>query len=190
MFRRSPNVVKTKLIALCVLVASSSAYGVDASKIATIIGTIGHWQVVQFAMPQVLMFRAASTSINSPSANVWIDFPPESCTPDPIVLNMDVGHYTSLFNGGMMLFEYKVPGQENSVELVGSQMTPGDYFAFFAFKGLTAQRLSNTHDKGTLAIWIPASGDGTVKRSANMYFSMDGFTSALDRAKKLCLENH
>jgi hypothetical protein len=65
-------------------------------------------------------------------------------------------------------------------------MSEDDTFAFFIFKKLTAKTLLQSKDKGKLAIWIPPSGDGVIKKSGNIYFSLEGFSLAYKEAKRLC----
>ena len=81
--------------------------------------------------------------------------------------------------------EYKLPNQKGiTSELVKTTMTEGDEFEFLEFTKLTVKKLLLI--KGNLTIWIPASGDGDVKRSGNMYFSLDGFSTAYKEAKRSC----
>ena len=81
--------------------------------------------------------------------------------------------------------EYKLPTQtEATPELVKTVISEGDEFEFLEFSKLTAKTL--LLDNGNLAIWVPASGDGDVKRSENMYFPLDGFSIAYKEAKRLC----
>ena len=70
--------------------------------------------------------------------------------------------------------------------MVKTEMSEGDTFAFFPFEKLTVKTLLQSKDKGKLAIWIPASGDGIVKKSGNIYFSLEGFSLAYREAKRLC----
>jgi hypothetical protein len=80
-------------------------------------------------------------------------------------------------------------GHAHSIELVKTSMAKNDHFAFFAFKILTAERLLHVKEAGRLAIWIPGSGDGSVKRSSTTYFSLDGFAHAYQRAISQCAAN-
>jgi len=104
-------------------------------------------------------------------------------------MNWNVGDHTSVFSGTPLVLAYKIPGETEDLEFVMGQGSADDAFAFFPFEKLTARRLYVTHSRGDLAVWIPASGDGTAKRSSNMYFSLEGFTAAYNRAKKLCMDN-
>ena len=84
--------------------------------------------------------------------------------------------------------EYKFPKERKQTsEAVKSEMSKGDRFAFIQFKKLTTQRFYGAGDKGKLAIWVPGGRD--FPRSGNMYFSLDGFMSAYNKAKESCDEN-
>jgi hypothetical protein len=150
----------------------------------------GDWQVIEFAFPQGLMYRLTTTSLSSKKEFLTFDFlPTGNCQPDPAVMVKEFKSYQPGFDGGMLPYEYKVAGRGSSVEIVKILMQKGDKFAFFIFKNLTMQSLLNAPADSRLIIWMPASGDGTVKRSDNIYFSMNGAIEAYNQGRKLCLAN-
>ncbi|MDK6959770.1 hypothetical protein QP403_21345, partial [Klebsiella michiganensis] len=69
------------------------------------------------------------------------------------------------------------------------KMLQGEEFAFFKFKKLSLNKLVNSGSRGNLAIWVPASGNGEVRGSSNMYFSLNGLSQAYSAAKSLCSDN-
>jgi hypothetical protein len=166
----------------------SATYAVDGGKLATKVETFASWQVIQFALPTTSLYRLAATSVNYPAATITVDLS-DACLPRRVVMNWNVGDHTSAFSGTPLVLAYKIPGEKDDLEFVMGERSADDTLAFFPFKKLTATRLFATQSKGNLAIWIPASGDGTVKRSSNMYFPLEGFTAAYNRAKKLCTDD-
>ena len=150
----------------------------------------GDWQVIEFAFPQGLMYRLTTTSLSSKKEFLTFDFLPKgNCQPDPAVMVQEFKSYQPGLDGGMLPYEYKLGGRDTSVELVKILMQKGDKFAFFVFKKLTLQSMLDAPADARLAMWIPASGDGTVKRSSNIYFSLNGALEAYNQGRKLCLAN-
>jgi len=179
---------KTLLIFL--LLTVNIAYGVDSTKLAVNKNTFGDWELIEFALPKGLIYRISTTSLISKKEFLTFDFLPNGkCQPDPAVMVQEFKGYVKGLDGGTLLYEYKIPNQESSVEFVKVVMQNGDKFAFFVFQKLIAQKLLDSPIDGRLAIWIPASGDGTVKRSENIYFSLKGLSAAYSQARKLCLAN-
>lgn len=179
-----------KFIPLLLFFIINLAYGVDATKLAANKNTFGSWELIEFALPNGLIHRITTTSLISKKEFLTFDFLPNgNCQPDPAVMVQEFKGYINGLDGGMLPYEYKIPGQETSVELAKITMQKDDKFAFFVFKKLTAQRLLDSPSGGKLAMWIPASGDGKVKRSENIYFSLNGVSDAYKRAKKLCMDN-
>jgi hypothetical protein len=171
------------------LSATCTAYGVDATNNLTEIKKAGHWQVLEFAGANQLLYRLATTSINNGNTNIVFDFfPSKGCLPAPAVMIMEFDSYQKSLDEGIVIMEYSIPrDKEQTTELIKTAMSEGDKYAFFQFEKLTAKRIYQSDDKGKLAIWIPKGHE--VERSGNMYFSLDGFTLAYQEAKKLCSDN-
>lgn len=166
------------------------AYAVDALENVTEIRQNGHWQIIEFAGGEQLMYRLSSISINKMRKHIVFDFiPSKGCLATPAVIIENLDSYEDDLNAAVLPFAYKLPSQKQAIELVKTIMSEGDTFAFFPFEKLTVTALLQSGDKGKLAVWIPASGDGTVKRSGNTYFSLDGFSLAYKVAKRLCGDN-
>lgn len=163
------------------------AYAVDATDKITNNIQIGQWQVVEFAGSEQIIYRMSSDSINTPSTNIIFDFVPSiDCLSPAATMIVNFKSYNDFFNAGVSVFAYKLPNQKQTIEMVKTEMSEGDTFAFFPFEKLTVKTLLQSKDKGKLAIWIPASGDGIVKKSGNIYFSLEGFSLAYREAKRLC----
>lgn len=178
------------IILLSALLIATSAFAVDASKNVTEITKSGRWQVVEFAMQKQIIYRIASTSTNVEETHITFDLvPSNNCEPTPALMLSQRDSYNPNLDEGVVPFAYKLPGQNESVEITKTTMQRGDTFAFFQFKRLTAKTLLQSKDKGNLAIWVPASGDGAVTRSGNIYFSLNGFSKAYWKAQKLCNDN-
>lgn len=183
---------KTLLIILffSITVTSNTATATDATGIMRIVGKSGGWKVIEFTAPTQLLFRVAATSVNFPGDNMVFDFSPNrKCEPSPALMVYKLDSYNPALDNGYIPLNYKLPGQDESAELVHTQMQRGDGFAFFPFKSLTANLLLHSASKGTLAIWVPGSGDGSVQRSNNIYFPLDGFSIAYKKAIEFCNSN-
>ena len=178
------------LVFLVVLFFGFNSYAFDATNNVTEISQNGHWRVIEFAAKTQLIYRLSSTSINDTRQSINFDFvPTKDCVPTAALMVSSLKTYNKVFDEGMLILAYKLPDQEQSIEMIKTVMSKGDTFAFFPFGKLIVPKLLNAKDRGKLAIWIPASGDGTVKRSDNIYFSLDGFTAAYEETKRLCNDN-
>jgi hypothetical protein len=179
--------MRNALIFILLFCTTNSSYAFDATNSVTEISQSAHWRVIEFAATAQLIYRLSSTSINDARQVIVFDFvPAKDCVPTPAVMVSSLKSYNNNFDEGMLPLAYKLPNQEQSMEMVKTVMSKGDTFAFFSFEQLKAPKLLNAKDRGKLAIWIPASGDGTVKRSGNIYFSLEGFSPAYLGAKRLC----
>ena len=177
-------------IGLSTLVSSEAAIAVDATRSATEVLRSGRWLLIEFAAREQLVYRISSQSSNSDKNYLAFDFAPsDKCVPLPAVMSSAFKAYSPALDHGNVPMSYRSPGQSESTEVTETEMAPGDSFAFFQFKGLTTALLLKSHDKGSLSVWVPGSGDGTVKRSGNIYFSLEGFTAAYQGAWKRCHDN-
>lgn len=166
---------------------SSQALAIDASGNVTEITRSGHWQIIEFAAQRQLIYRISSDAKNSKEKHITFDFvPARKCEPTPALFITRQNSYNPVLDEGFVPLAYKLPEQKESMEITKTAMKQGDVFAFFQFQRLTTKSLIQSGDKGHLAIWIPQSGDGTVKRSENIYFSLEGFAHAYDKARQLC----
>lgn len=182
--------MRRSLTMVGMLFFTSVAFAVDATSSATEISRSGRWLLIEFAAKQQLVYRVSSQATNSETIYIAFDFAPsEKCDPRPAVMSSIQNSYSAALDQGLVPMSYKSPGQPESAEVTKTEMTPGDDVAFYQFKGLTAHFLLKSMDKGSLAVWIPGSGDGTVKRSNNTYFSLEGFTAAYNGARRRCKEN-
>jgi hypothetical protein len=175
---------------LGMLLFTSTTYAVDATSSATEVLKSGRWLIIEFAAKQQLIYRVSSQATNSENSYLAIDFAPSrKCVPAPAVMSSIMNSYSSALNDGLIPISYRPPGQSETAEVAKTAMTPGDDVAFFQFKGLTAELLLKSRDKGSLAVWIPGSDDGSVVRTNNTYFSLDGFTAAYNGARRRCNDN-
>lgn len=175
----------------CIFVSATTpnAYAIDASDRMTIKGKIGDWYVVEYTAPSQIVYRIGSDSIKDAKSHFVIDFTPsDKCEPKFSELIVNLGYYDENFNNGKLPMEFKLPNQKLGVELVKTAMREGDTFAFFTFNSISARKMLLPKDKGKLAVSVLPSGDGEVKKS-NIYFSLNGFSSAYKKAKALCSEN-
>jgi hypothetical protein len=182
--------MRVLLLLFLLLSMVKTADAVDAEREVTKVEKNGDWQIIEFAGHSRLLYRISSTSINSHSDNIVFDFgTADGCRPTPATLITDHKSYQSSLSNGVLIIAYKVPGEEDNVELVKTFMAKSDRFVFITFQKLTTERLLRGKEAGRLAIWIPGSGDGSVKRSSNIYFSLDGFAHAYQRATSQCTAN-
>lgn len=167
-----------------------SALAVDTSSRLTEAIRIGKWHVMEIAADSQLIYRVGATSSNVQYMNLTFDFAPTlNCNSNAAVMIQRIYQYDSAYDDGVFLFSYKIPGKKESTEMLSSVISKGDVFVFFQFKKLTPNILQQSNGKGSLAIWMPASGDGAISRSSNIYFSLAGFPEALRFAQQKCRES-
>jgi hypothetical protein len=177
---------------LAILAASLCQFCIasDGSGAATQIQTFGRWEVIEFAGANGLIYRISSDSINHKTTNIVFDVATETgCTESPAVMISKMKSYSPPLNGGKVTMTYRMPGQADQTDLTKTAMQKGDLFAFFQFSSLSAENLQRSPPEGNLAIWIPGSGDGAIKKTPNIYFSLDGFEYARAAAVNKCLAN-
>ena len=151
---------------------------------------IGQWQVVEIAGSEEIMYTVLSKSINEPDTSISFNFvPSKDCFSIAATMMMNFKFYQDDLDSGMVFLAYKLPNQNETIELVKTKMLEGNPYVSFFFEKLTVKTLLQSKDKGKLAIWVHPSGDGTVKRSKNMYFSLEGFSLAYKEAERLCNDN-
>ncbi len=175
------------LIFIFLLLITQSSYAIDETEKLSQKKQIGEWIVLEFLMPNQIIYRLATTSINEKEINIVFDYiPTKDCIPSPAIMVLQSKSYANNSKEGeegVGVMEYKIPNQRQSTqEIVKTVVSEGH--KFLAFSQLTAKSL--LVNNRSLAIWVPASGDGEVKRSGNIYFSLDGFTMAYKEAKRLC----
>jgi len=149
------------------------------------------WQVVEFLGATFPIYRLATTSINHNNTNIVFDFSPSNeCIPSAakMIQNLEMYKKDEFSGDGLMMFAFKFPKQKTEiVELVKTFSEINNSFMFILFKKLTVESFKALNDKGRLAIWVPKGFK--IKRSNNIYFSINGFTAAYNRARELCMDN-
>jgi hypothetical protein len=185
------SIITWVLYVLFILIFTAHpTFAVDATDSATEIRKIGSWNIIEFAGAEQMIYRLTTDSIDGTPKHIVFDIAPSNdCTPTSAVLIMKFASYNPTFDEGAVPFAYKVSGQKEAMELTKSAMSEGDQFAFFSFEKLTVSLLRRSGDKGKLAVWIPPSGDGAVKRTSNIYFPLEGFSQASNKATRLCRES-
>lgn len=177
------------LILLYAVALPTIASAFDSSSDVTDVISSGDWQIIEFAAKTQLTYRISAESKNAGKTYIVFDFiPVNKCEPTPAVMIVQQA-YNPYLKDGFIPLDYKIHGQKKGVDLAKTVMEHGDPFAFYQFHNLTAKWLLSPHDRGNLAIWIPASGDGSIKRSDNIYFSLDGYSAAYKKASQLCNDN-
>jgi hypothetical protein len=179
------------LLTAFLIIITSPSFSADLSKSFTGETKSGDWKILEFAGQRQLIYRIGSTSVNYEN-NYLLTFdfvPSNNCEPTPAIMILQQSSYNPNFDDGVLFFKYKLPGLEESVDMTKTTMKQGDTFVFFQFEKLAAKTLLKPKNNGKLSIWVPASGDGSVKRSGNIYFSLNGFTNAYWKAQKLCNDN-
>ena len=167
---------------------SSSSNAVDASSAAKVIYQNGSWKIVEITGNSKILYRIATDSINLKDTHLTIDFL-KQCKAEPVVMIKKFSIYNPLLNKGKLILQYRIPDLLENQEIVETEMSQGDTWAFFNFKNLMIEKLYIAKESSRLAIWVPESGDGEVKRSANFYFSLEGFKTVYVKAKGMCEAN-
>jgi hypothetical protein len=99
--------------------------------------------------------------LDTGKSNLVFDFAPsKKYEPALAVMISHQKLYSPDLDDSLVPHAYKLPSQKESMEVAKAVMQQGDVFAFF-----------QSQDKGSLAVWIPASGDGTVKGWEYLLFS-------------------
>jgi hypothetical protein len=167
---------------------STSCCAVDATNVAKIIYESGGWKVVEIAGQSKMLYRIATDSINIKDTHLTIDFISQ-CKADSVVMVKKFQEYNPILNNGKLILQYRIPDAYENQEIVDTEMSQGDSYAFFKFSKLRADNFYIAKETSRLAIWVPESGDGHVKKSSNFYFSLEGFRSVYTKAKSLCQTN-
>lgn len=182
------NLLKSICCLSSSLLVSTSCCAVDATSVAKIIYESGGWKVVEIAGKSKMLYRIATDSINIKDTHLTIDFI-RQCKADPVVMVKKFPKYNPMLNNGKLMLQFRIPDAYENQDIVDTEMSQGDLYAFFKFNKLTVDNIYIAKDTSRLAIWVPESGDGQVKRSSNFYFSLEGFRSAYTKAKSLCQAN-
>ena len=186
------KLIKNLYLSILILGAcfvTTNSIAVDASKIAKVIHQSGSWKIIEFTAKSKIFYRIATDSININETHLSIDFL-NQCKPDPVVMIKNFKEYNPLLDKGNLILQYRVPNLIENQEIVDTEMSEGDTYGFFKFKKFSADNLFVAKESSRLAIWVPASGDGQVKRSVNFYFSLEGFKQVFVKAKELCRANN
>lgn len=166
---------------------TSTVYAVNATNFITNKKEYGHWKVLEFTKGNNILYRLASVSTNDPSMSIVFNLEPDDrCIPTPAVMVLSANEYVKNFDDGMVILSYKLSGHQKNTELVKTVMSKANDFAFFVFERLKVQWLLPSGGIGKLTVWVPPSGDGAVKRGANIYFSLSGILQAYRAVKRLC----
>ena len=147
------------------------------------------WQVIEFLGSKQLLYRLATTSINEKESHIVFDFlPSKKCIPSAALMIQKLESYKKISGKGLLILSFKFPKEkEEDIELIKTESQKNDSFLFIQFKKLTIGKFKNSKDKGKLAIWVPKGHK--IRRSSNIYFSLNGFSSAYSKAKELCMYN-
>lgn len=181
---------KINVLLISFILFAGNLYAVDGTQSVTEIRQNEHWKVIEFSAPKQMIYRISSVSINNLRSFLTFDFLPSNrCVPDAAVMVTEFERYNNTFDNGILPISYKIPGVKEETELVKTHMSPGDKFAFYQFGKMRVESLIKSNDKGKMAVWIPGSADGVVKRSENIYFSLSGFSESLKSASALCNDN-
>ena len=111
------------------------------------------------------------------------------CKYESVIMIKKFKEYSPIMTKGKLILQYKISNHLENQEIVETDMSKGDTYGFFKFKNLLAENLYAAKESSRLAIWVPASGDGQVKRSENFYFSLNGFKNVYSKAQSLCSDN-
>jgi hypothetical protein len=170
------------------LTAAKNVKSVDASDFAKVIYKDRAWQLVEISGASKILYRVATDSTNVKDTHLTLNFV-KGCKPDPVVMIKKFNAYSPSLNEGLLMLQYKIPDFFENQEIVRTEMSEGDIYAFFKFKELSSEKIYIAKESSRLSIWVPASGDGKVKRSSNFYFSLEGFRAVFLKAKEMCKAN-
>jgi hypothetical protein len=174
-----------KLVLLFLLIVPQICLAVDVTNSATKETVIGDWVIVEVANPGQMSYRIASTSINKSWSTLAFDFiPTRNCIATTAVVAAEFASYKPSYNNSVVHLAYRIPGVvKGKVEPITIIMELSDTYAFFPFKTLTAEMLYKAKKDSKFSFWFLASPNEST------FFSLDGFKTAYDRAKKACISN-
>ncbi|HGV3449933.1 TPA: hypothetical protein ACNGYZ_003481 [Raoultella planticola] len=180
------------LIVMAFGLTSFGGGAADYTERATKAVKIGDWNIIEFAADKQIIYKMATEALNQNLKETYFSFyltTSDKCKPSLAEMSMLLGGYSETLAHGHIPFSYKIPGQKEITEVVQTRMEQGDQYAFFKFQQLSLRKLMSSGSKGNLAIWVPASGNGEVHGSSNMYFSLNGLSQAYSAAMRLCSDN-
>ena len=91
-------------VLLGVVLASTIAHAVDATKNVTEIARSGRWMVIEFAATKQLIYRISSSATNSVDNNIVFDFvPSKKCEPTSAVMIAQQRAYSPALDDGIVL---------------------------------------------------------------------------------------
>ncbi|HHL2710437.1 TPA: hypothetical protein ACQ39K_001956 [Yersinia enterocolitica] len=170
---------------------STSAFSEDATNRVSNTLKIGNWTIVEFSLPQQLVYRiAAESKLENEKSTIFFDLSPsESCKPRKAIMTQFIGRGSQeLTDLPFMPMNYKINGSTIYGDIAKTEMDNRNGFFFTAFNSLTVDKLKKEKGKGNLSVWIQPDGDGKVK-VYKMYFPLNGFNEAYNKASELCQAN-
>lgn len=149
----------------------------------------GKWFVVEFTMPTTMAYRiGAASNLPEQKETVFIDISPiNNCESKEVVVNHFIGYKQMNFaDTPLVPAKYKISGQIEKDIITKPEVSDG--FLFAQIESLKIHELLKAKDKGNLSFWIqpPADSHSPVNK---MFFPLEGFSSAYNKAVQLCKEN-
>lgn len=181
--------MKKTLSLLLPLLLSGTANAVDAENRASNVLQFGKWVVIEFTLPEAITYRiGAESNLPQQQRNIFIDlFPGNQCQPGKITVNQFIGDNQLDLSGISFLpVKYKVNGQNTKESITKPEVSDG--FIFTPIEAMEVTELLQTKDKGYFTFWIQPPAKSTLPVQ-KMFFPMDGFSKAYNKAAELCKQS-
>lgn len=177
------------LIFILSLITTVSANAEDMENRADNMLKFGKWFVVEFTMPTTMTYRiGAESNLPEQKETLFIDISPlNKCEVKGANANQFIGYKQMDFTDTPFIpAKYKISGQDEKDVITKPVVSDG--FLFTPIDSLTINELLKAKDKGNLSFWIqpPAESHTTVNK---MFFPLNGFTNAYNKAIQLCKDN-
>ncbi|WP_237929985.1 hypothetical protein [Buttiauxella sp. S19-1] len=147
------------------------------------------WFVVEFTMPTTIAYKVGTESnLPSEQQTFFIDMSPLShCQADKITVNQFIGYKQMDFSSVPFIpIKYKISGQEVKDSVAKPEVSEG--FLFTSIESIQVSELLKAKDKGNFSFWIqpPAESKEPINK---MFFPLNGFSEAYNKAVQLCKDN-
>lgn len=181
--------MKKSLLFILLLSLINEAHAVDAENRASNVLKFGKWFVAEFTMPTTITYRiGAESNLPEQREMVFIDISPlNQCEPGKVTVNQFIGYAQVDFtNTPFIPVKYKISGQEIKESITKPQVSDG--FIFSQVESLKASEFLKANENGNFSFWVQPPPDS--KESIDkMFFPLKGFSTAYNKAIKLCKDN-
>ncbi|EBV4143553.1 hypothetical protein DOQ87_21895 [Salmonella enterica subsp. enterica serovar Benin] len=146
------------------------------------------WNVITFTRPGALSYRAGINAKQvSQKSSLFLDFSPlYNCSPDTIIVKRYIGNGEASDIPFLRVY-YRINKEKVSSTLSQPKIDHG--FLFLSLNTLTIKDLLDEGDKGNISVWIDPKSISSTNNNNRMFFSLNGFPEAYNRAIQTCKDH-